>query len=198
MNRLLHITDLHFNQKACRWLENVTTQFDLLCISGDLFNDSHYVAETLEEQAIWYRRFFQRLDKSIYLCSGNHDWVDGQNWTDSLKMERVFTDGSMTNTTHGIIGCVPYGTVNFAPYKNCKILLHHEPPKGSKTARQNGTDLGNKDLLEALDLGIITPDYLLCGHVHQPKSNGVRRGENLIIVNPGSSDKSPKTQLIKL
>jgi len=87
---ILHVTDLHFNRAACEWLGKQTS-VDVICISGDLFDDSVNASLSCSEQAKWYRQFFKTLLVPIYICSGNHDIeqddVEWQNITDSFDVD---------------------------------------------------------------------------------------------------------------
>lgn len=49
---------------------------DVICISGNFFDDSINAALSLSEQATWYRQFLMTLPVPIYICSGNHDIED--------------------------------------------------------------------------------------------------------------------------
>lgn len=69
---ILHVTDLHFNRTACEWLGKQKS-VDVICISGDLFDDSVNATLSLSEQAVWYRQFLMTLTVPVYVCSGNHD-----------------------------------------------------------------------------------------------------------------------------
>ena len=82
---------------------------------------------------------------------------------------------------------VPYNNNNgLSRFNLCNILIHHEPPAHTATAIQQGEDFGNDELYYALKNKTISPDYVLCGHVHSPDKNRVSIHKT-IICNPGAS-----------
>jgi Icc-related predicted phosphoesterase len=64
---------------------------------------------------------------------------------------------------------------------------------------QDGADWGNSKLYQALKNKIISPDYVLCGHVHHPNKTSSRINKT-VIFNPGAdfTKKIPKHRILVL
>ncbi|GEM_PF-4349876 len=73
------------------------------------------------------------------------------------------------------------------------------PPENTATSNQKGKDWGCMDLYLALTHEHIKPHYVLCGHVHKPKSNKDQI-KNTIVLNPGATfdNDGPKHNYITL
>jgi len=226
---ILHVTDLHFNRIACEWLGQQTS-VDVICISGDLFDDSVNAPLSCSEQAKWYRQFFKALSVPVYICSGNHDieqddlaWqtitehfdtdfeVDEfgfipdcassgeMNWVTELAAPNTHIDGTVNVFKGWKFGCACYGITDYARFRDCDVLLTHVPPTGTEAALQAGQDWGCAEIEFAFQSGTISPKYLLCGHVHRPRSH-VEDKWRTTIINPGGSAKGsvPKHKVIHL
>lgn len=182
--KILHVTDLHFNQAQCNWVLQQCADFDLLCLTGDFLDDRYGQAKPVELQITWLKAWFATFTVPVLVCSGNHDEAtNGNNWLNDLP--NVYGDMSQMEFESIKFGCVPYEYEALEQFNSCDILLHHEPPAGLKVAKQAGMDYGSKALKAALKTSAIKPRWILSGHVHQPVSN-VSRFRECRISNPGS------------
>jgi len=108
-------------------------------------------------------------------------------WLNNIANNNVFTDNCIQTIQGVTFGVVPYNNKNgLFQFESCHVLLHHEPPTHTATAIQEGEDFGNDELYYALKNRTISPDYVLCGHVHSPDKNRVSINKT-IICNPGAS-----------
>ncbi len=183
--RLLHVTDLHFNKVHCEWILGQQYSVDVICISGDFLDDSLNQEVSIDEQIIWFQSWFSRFNCIVIVCSGNHDEINRPNhWLNNLPV--TCRDGQIKEIGGIVFGCIPYGDDDYEKYRDCNVLLHHEPPSGISVAIQNGSDFGSDSLRYAIQQGTLSPEWLLSGHVHNPKKNAVRL-KGIKISNPGSN-----------
>lgn len=180
--KLLHCTDLHFKQSALDWILNVHLQYDAICLTGDFLDTRDNVTIPLSEQISQLSKWFTQFTQPIFICSGNHDWW--QHSFDWLKGESVKADGQTFNLNGVRFGCIGYQKQNYPEFANCDVILHHEPPARTSPAKQSGIDYGDESLYWALKNQVIQPQFLLCGHVHQPLKK-LARFKQTIISNPG-------------
>lgn len=182
--KILHATDLHYNQSACAWLADNQSLADVVCLTGDFLDTRTNAVESLQAQAAFFVAWFRTFSVPLFVCSGNHDVVwDHGAWLNTQNLPGVHGDTSKTEVEGMVFGCVPYDG-DLAAFADCDVLLHHVPPSGSKTARQHGEDFGSQTLRSALSARALHARYILCGHVHQPAKSAVRKGD-CVIVNAG-------------
>lgn len=185
--KILHITDLHFNKKWFEWIVINENNYDIFCITGDFIDDSKI--ESIDEQISWLSNWMKNFKKPLFVCSGNHDieYLENEDWLN--KIPNVYSDNSK-KTINGIkFGSIPYIASDFLEYDDCNIILYHLPPARTKTAihEKTNSDLGDKELYRILKNKMITPKYILCGHMHYPV-NFIDRINTTIISNPGSNN----------
>jgi Icc-related predicted phosphoesterase len=69
--KILHLSDLHFNQTWLDWATHKATNYDLVCVSGDLLDmfsrKGHFWG------VITVKKWTERFPTNLALCSGNHD-----------------------------------------------------------------------------------------------------------------------------
>lgn len=72
--RILLTSDLHGNLSDYLWILEHASEFDLVCIAGDLIDafDVRGASSQIELVVNWSKKM-QRLGVPIALCSGNHD-----------------------------------------------------------------------------------------------------------------------------
>ena len=75
-----HLTDLHFNRSLCEWFQKHSCG-DIICISGDLIDDSHHCVFSPKQQIVWYRDWLQHFTQPVFICSGNHDVEEDESTT---------------------------------------------------------------------------------------------------------------------
>lgn len=208
---ILHVTDLHFYKPYYQWILEQVGNFDILCLTGDLIGEMRPTARINKTSQInWVSKWIEQLTMPTFICSGNHD-VDGDNdddllldlgdfindvgccpsidetfWLNKIKNPQVFTDNRIHTIRSITFGCVPYYGYGLDEYSNCDVLLHHDPPDNSKTCIQAGCAFGSLELYQSLIMGIISPSYVLCGHVHRPLANEDKI-RNSFVINPGAS-----------
>ena len=183
---ILHTTDLHFNKQWFKWIEEKQGDYDVFCITGDFLEDSK--KETLPKQIEWITNWMNNFKKPLFVCSGNHDIeeLDNEEWL--IKIPNIYSDNSI-KTINGIkFGCIPYIAPDFIEFDDCDIILYHLPPAKTKTAihKESVDDWGDKELYRLLKNKIITPKYILCGHMHHP-INSSDIINSTTISNPGSN-----------
>ena len=196
--KILHTSDLHFNQRHFEWVASQRDNYDVFCMTGDFLDETQ---GDLEGQIIWVRQWIKVFRKPLFVCSGNHDInvEDSENWLNEIDIKNYYCDG-MKKTIDGI-------TFMSAPFENydgfadfsCDVLLNHVPPEKSLTAIEDGTDKGDNLLYQVLKHKIIQPKVLLCGHVHEPEKV-VDKLNGCTIYNPGLEVKGavPKCSVIEL
>ena len=214
--KILHITDLHFQEEHFQWVLDNQHQAEAICLTGDLLN-THLTCDTPEVRQI---DIIQQWSKSIttplFICSGNHDEMacntssqslaelfslnDNDQWDDDhvdrdtgwlmeLSSQTVFVDHSIHSLNGLTFGCIPYGTDDFYRFNTCDVVLHHVPPAQTLTSQYDGQDFGCSRIREALTAKVIKPRWLLSGHIHRP-THIKDKVLQTWIYNPGSSRKS--------
>jgi Icc-related predicted phosphoesterase len=75
--KVLFTTDFHGESRWYRWVSEVASRFDLVCIAGDL---TEYTTQTATIcQVAWLLNWVETFpcrDTTLALCSGNHDTID--------------------------------------------------------------------------------------------------------------------------
>ncbi|ABV38245.1 metallophosphoesterase [Shewanella sediminis HAW-EB3] len=196
--KLLHVSDLHFNQAQFEWVSEQASHYDVLCISGDLLDDSWHQTASSEEQIDWITQWTLTLQLPTFICSGNHDQLQLENneqpsahWLRNLKSNQLYLDNNIIDLGSYRFGCIPYENPNFHHFRDCDVLLHHVPPSKLKVAKQGGDDWGCPDIRAAIQFGELQAKYILCGHVHHPKAR-FSKFKNKFISNPGNNPSSEK------
>ena len=185
--RILVAGDLHFNKVQFQWLEEQKENFECFCLTGDFLGDHSGI---FEEQTVWVSNWLKKLDKHVFICSGNHDLDEFAEcrWLSNMKNPKICRD-NQKKLFNGIkFGCIPYLGGDLSAFHDCDVLLSHVPPIKTATSRSmvsgKPKDWGDKELYYALQGRVVTPHYILCGHVENPSANrdclfGVE------IINPG-------------
>ncbi len=187
--KLLHLSDLHFNERWYGWACAQATRFDAVAVTGDLIEPRHRVP--VPRQVEWLRDWMWRFPRPLILCSGNHDERDAQvpdqcrRWLANLQMSHVTTDEQRTTLGRWQIECVPWAAWPTAGGPDL-IALMHAPPQGAATAISypEGVDFGDFNLAENLKVGLNAPRLMLGGHVHRPRRWHGRVSQSLSF-NPG-------------
>lgn len=189
--KILHTTDLHFNQKWFQWIAQQQDEFDIFCVSGDLLESSK--DELLLEQIAWITNWIIEFKKPLFVCSGNHDIeeFDNEDWLNKIDTSHYFPDNYKATINGVEFGCFPYlGAEGYYDYDECDVLITHVPPTNTKTSiDKNGNDWGDKELYRAIKNGLVNPKIILCGHLHSP----IKTIDNLgstTIYNTGANKKS--------
>jgi len=184
--KILHTTDLHFNKKWFEWIEQQQTSFDIFCISGDFLESSK--DEILKEQIEWITQWIKKFEKPLFTCSGNHDIgeLDNEEWLCDIDTSNYYSDNTIKIIDDVKFGCYPYiGADGYFEFDECDVMVTHVPPANTNTStHENGADWGDKELYNALKNKIISPQILLCGHMHKPIKT-IDSLNNTTIYNPG-------------
>lgn len=204
--KLLHVSDLHFNQQQFLWITQQANQYDVICLTGDLIDDSIHQSLNCQQQVQWIQDWLLSINIPICICSGNHDVIafsdreqSSAHWLNTLTGQHVYTDNMTVTIGNMLFGCLPYENPQFTNFKDCDVLLHHVPPSRLKVAKQSGNDWGCRDFREAIDVSELKAKYILCGHVHKP-SVPVSRFKGKIVSNPGNVSKNaiPNSNVIEI
>ena len=119
-------------------------------------------------------------------------------WLNNFNNKNIYADNSIITIEGVTFGVVPYNySGDMSQFKQCDILVHHEPPAKTNTAIQNGSDWGSEELYQALKTHVISPRFVLSGHVHHP-NNKISTINRTTIYNPGAdfSQNIPKHKVL--
>lgn len=187
---ILHVTDLHLNERWFRWLAESAPPSDLLCISGDLLDHDSPVLHL--NQVGLVAEWLRAIKRPLCVCSGNHDlewdvqhecWRPAR-WLRGPVSSRLWGDGdrfdlgghrfhSISRTTY------PKGTA-------ADFWITHTPPSGVAVGRDHfGADYGEHTL--AMAAAAHRPTAVFSGRVHEPVSWFERR-DGVMYLNPGHTD----------
>lgn len=191
--KILLTGDLHFNKSQFQWLEEQKDHYDCFCLAGDLL-DGH--SGEFKQQSEWVSSWLKKLDKQIFICSGNHDLDEFVecDWLKKMKSSKICTD-NQKKLFNGIkFGCISYLGADLSYFHDCDVLLTHVPPLKTATSQSMVAgrlkDWGDQELYNALKEGVVTPRYVLCGHVENPTAKrDCKFGAE--IINPGAEHDLP-------
>lgn len=169
---ILHVTDLHFNQRWFHWLAQAAPPHDLLVLAGDLLD--HRRATPQRAQIAWVSQWFADWPGTIALCSGNHDlewdsstgrWAPAY-WLRDVARPHISIDGQ--SVVRGGLTVLSLGSAMQPRGAKADIWVVHAPPAGTLVASPvaGGND-GDPDLVTAVHR--FAPRLVLSGHIHQPK-----------------------------
>ena len=190
--KILHVADLHARQPWLDWVAEHATEYDLLCIAGDL--QDAFASEGMVPQAQRLRDWLLALPTPTVVCTGNHDW-----WPRDERVRDVYAEGGWLRmlTGEGSIVAVDGGTAKVggiivaaigwaAPAEwppGTDVVVCHTPPAGpSGLCRVTGHDFGDYEFRRQIQR--LEPSLVLSGHVHHPHRHLDRIGRTLAL-NPG-------------
>jgi Icc-related predicted phosphoesterase len=178
--KILVAGDLHFDKERFEHLVELTADSDVLCLTGDCLNEN---VGDRNSQIEWVSKWIARVTIPVLMCSGNHDLdeVAECEWIDKLSSSSVITDNAVWRHKGVTFGIIPYIGAHYSTFSKCDIILSHLPPSRTRTSRKNGTDYGDDELYFSLIESVLTPKYVLCGHVHSPDAETDRIKETTII-----------------
>lgn len=167
--KILHATDLHYNKSWFKFIKNLESNFDIVCITGDFIDafDQTGIAPQIAYVSEWLASF----NKPVFVCSGNHDvgLAYEQEWLNDIP--NIYADNAVKEINGVKFGCTPYLKPDYAKFAQCDVLLSHVPPAYTKASvGYSGDDYGSEKLYNAIGKQVITPKILLCGHIHNPKN----------------------------
>ncbi len=187
--KILHVSDLHANERWFQWVVSVSPRFDLVCMTGDLLdlNSQRAVGNQVDTVIAHLRAIRSSL---VAVCSGNHDSLPGDTqrlhqarWLKEIRSPNILVDGDRLECGDATFECIGWN----APLPKAKansIWLIHAPPDGIGTAiARGGAGFGDLYLAECCRFGS-GPALALSGHVHDPVSWHARSGATWSL-NPG-------------
>lgn len=168
--RLLHVTDLHFNQSWFTWLRIAASQYDVCCLSGDLLDIfAAFSGElSLTRQAARMQHYLEEFPAPLFVASGNHD--EGHDFIAAAarRNPRVRADGTDEDFLGYRFVCQGWNSPpTLAPKPAPTIVLRHAPPAGSQLATGESGDVGEL-ATRALALSLPAGSMILSGHAHTP------------------------------
>ncbi|WP_423902472.1 metallophosphoesterase family protein [Campylobacter showae] len=195
--KILHATDLHYNKSWFKFIKNLESNFDIVCITGDFIDafDQTGIAPQIAYVSEWLASF----NKPVFVCSGNHDvgLAYEQEWLNDIP--NIYADNAVKEINGVKFGCAPYLKPDYAKFAQCDVLLSHVPPAYTKASvGYSGDDYCSEKLYNAIGKQVITPKTLLCGHIHNPIKN-ICRLKHTTIYNPGCDKnlKEPKIRVVE-
>lgn len=184
---ILHVTDLHFNQRWFDWLRHRAPAHDLLVISGDLLD---LVDRTPQRAQIeWVSRWLSSHPHPLVVCSGKHDleWDPVEErwrpayWLRALARPGLWTDGDTADFDGLSVLSIGATTRPKGGAADCWVV--HTPPSRTAVAtRRSGGDAGDPRLAAAVQH--YRPRLVFSGHVHAPLHWCGQSGGTLVL-NPG-------------
>ncbi len=199
---ILHVSDLHFTERWFAWLLESAPQHDLLCVSGDLLDQTR--ATPFRRQTSLVAEWLQMLERPMCICSGNHDlsfdsrldaWSSAE-WLRELASPSVSVDGETAE--HRGYSILPVGYTTFPKGGPADVWVVHLPPAGLPVALSTcGLDMGDPTLIASV--ATHRPQLVLSGHIHDPES-WFTQDDGVVYLNPGCarSSRIPNHILINL
>lgn len=184
---ILHVTDLHLNERWFRWLAETAPLSDLLCISGDLLDRNSPVLHL--DQVGLVAEWLREIKRPLCVCSGTHDlewdaryacWRPAR-WLSGPVASRVWGDGDRFEIQGRRFHCI--SSTTYPKGAPAEFWVTHTPPSGLAVGRDMlGVDHGEPAL--ALAAAAHRPTAVFCGRVHEPVSWFERR-DGVMYLNPG-------------
>lgn len=114
--------------------------------------------------------------------------ISSSEWINELGSKNVFTDRKITTINGITFGCIPYGDSRLEDYRSCEVILYHQPPYGLDVSNDNSGDYGCESIRAAIDSGLLSPTWILSGHIHNPVKK-ISKIKSTTVSNPGSSSR---------
>ena len=196
--RIIHTSDFHFRKAWFDWLAQKAGSFDACCLSGDLLDMFKFgAAKGMVAQVRWVTKWAKVFPSRLYLCSGNHDWWEGNRiadqmadglWVKGLRRPGVWVDGDADALDGYSILCQPWvgglGRIHNTGVPS--IVLAHAPPTGLPVSINcDGNDFGDFETDET-HRSLPAGSLVLSGHVHTPRHWRAERN-GVCCFNPGVS-----------
>lgn len=184
---ILHVTDLHLNERWFRWLSETAPASALLCISGDLLDRNSRLPHL--DQVKLVGEWLREIKRPLCVCHGTHDFewdaLDDcwrpVRWLADSSSSRIWGDGDRFELGGRRFRCVSrtvYPRVDSADF-----WITHTPPVGLTIGRDHlDVDHGESALASAA--AAYRPTAVFCGRVHEPVSWFDQR-DGVMYLNPG-------------
>lgn len=165
--KLLVAGDLHFDKEKFNNLAGMLLDCDVLCLTGDYLDDR---LGDRSRQVEWVSKWLTDISIPIVMCSGNHDLDELAecDWISKLSNRAVITDNSIWTHKGVTFGVIPFIGAQYSKFSKCDVVLNHLPPSNTKTSQRRGEDFGDDEIYFSLTHGVLSPKFVLCGHVHDP------------------------------
>lgn len=191
--KLLHLTDLHFNQRWFEWAAREATNFEAVAISGDLLHRD--CSTPFDRQIAWAKDWILHFPVPLILCSGLDD-IDGMKrarWLETLAREQITVDRGLARLGDWSVEAVPWYRLP-AHGGERHIAVAHIGPSGVSPSLLWPDDLdgGDERLSRHLRRAVTPPGVILCGNVHDSAGWAGRIGSSWIF-NPGVGCQSAGT-----
>lgn len=181
---------------------------DVICLTGDFLDQSIHAELALQEQISWLKKWSKTINRPLFLCSGNHDFIDEDlntlsleelfleselalkklynplEWLQELASDRCFVDNQIKKIDGVTFGCMKYEEESFEKFSACDVILTHVPPAKTQVSTDGKGDFGCKNLRRSIITGAFKPAMILSGHIHGPLSNKARL-KFVKLYNPG-------------
>lgn len=187
--KILHVSDLHSHVAWFAWLI-AQTDYDLICLTGDILNLGDLSSEIDREIDTALNRLVE-IRTPLAMCSGNHDlhYLGGQDraqWMKSLRRNNVWIDGDAFWFCDYRFRCI--GWCDPVPRDSRDDLwLMHAPPFGARTSMVAGGISHGDEEARDVCLSGEGPRFTLGGHVHRPLGFWGALHET-VSLNPGRGD----------
>lgn len=183
--RILAVSDLHYRLPHYDWLVKAAPDADVVSLGGDLASVVSPVP--IDVQAVVLGNYLTMLadQATVLVASGNHD-LDGPGehgeqvagWLARILDERIHVDGATIDIddtrfticpwwdgpiTRDLVGAQLAAAAVDRPEK--WIWIYHAPPAGTPLCNDGRRVFPDHEL--AAWIATYSPDYVLCGHIHQ-------------------------------
>lgn len=191
--KLLHLTDLHFNQRWFEWAARVATDFDAVVISGDLLHRD--CSTPFDHQVAWARDWVLNFPAPLVLCSGLDD-IDGMKrarWLEELAREQITVDRGVARFHDWSAESVPWYRLPGHGGEHHIVVAHIGPSGVSPSLLwPDDVDGGDERFSRHLSRAVTPPGIILCGNVHDSEGWAGRIGSSWVF-NPGVGSRSAGT-----
>lgn len=182
----LVVSDLHYGLRQYDWVCEVTSDFDLVVIAGDLLDLRSVVP--IEAQSVAVTAQVGRIGARgrLAACSGNHD-LDSRDdmgektagWLQAARGEQVLVDGDTAAVGDTLVSVCgwwdgPGGRTVLDERLEAEARsrtaarwawVYHAPPTGSPLTWDGRRAFGDDALAEWIER--FRPTLVLAGHIHQ-------------------------------
>lgn len=190
--RMLHCSDFHANKAWFDWLVAHASEYDLVCLTGDMLDlvEIH----RLTAQLRMVKAALRRVATPLALCSGNHDSLSGPRarasllhaaWLNELRRPGLWIDGDAFEFKKYKFRCIGWDA-QLPIAAAGEIWLFHAPPARSPVASGLDESEAGDEVFDNICRAGKGPEVVLSGHQHNPRRWICRVGRTWCL-NPGYS-----------
>lgn len=169
--RVLLVSDLHMKVNWLGWIDQVSSQYDIVVCAGDFLERT--LPEDIGHQIRTVSEFITSVARRsiVAVCSGNHDTIDDSaDWLEALgDGERIYVDNQVCDLCDYELHLFPWlnRKAKFAGISTGskqQIWIHHVPPINTLVDWDGKKHRGDSAIAKA----VLThsPLLVLSGHVH--------------------------------